>query len=191
MHNNKPHQSQPQLFEGLDHNDLARLVSPELHIDEFQSKMGSDEDIIVLSFKVNGKEPASDLMSFIERGYEWILDSDVSSGELDDGEYLVFAELERDHKAPDRIMQLLDDVMNLTDQDLTDWQFVYHKGNNKHDITADAISDLVPLSPARYRAKYGQDDELEAMKESARISTKRQAPINSWTDSLRVAAGLK
>ena len=79
-----------QLFEGLEKGDLARLIHPELHVDEFQSKLGDDADVIVLSFKVNTKEPAGDLMAFIEKGYDWILDSDVSSGEMDDGSYIVF-----------------------------------------------------------------------------------------------------
>ena len=97
MHNNKL--NQPQLFEGLEKDDLARLVFPELHIDEFKSKMGDDADIIVLSFLVDGKEPATDLMNFIERGYDWVFDADISSGELDDGQYLVFVELERNPEA--------------------------------------------------------------------------------------------
>ena len=45
--------------EGLEQNDLARLIHPELHIDEYKSKMGKDEDIVVLSFKVTGREPAA------------------------------------------------------------------------------------------------------------------------------------
>ena len=93
---NKMNQHKLPLSEGLEQGDLDRLVHRKLHVDEFKSKMGSDADIIVLSFKVDGKEPARDLMNFIERGYEWILDADISSGELDDGQYLVFAELERD-----------------------------------------------------------------------------------------------
>ena len=73
--------------EGLEQNDLKRLILPELHIDEYKSKMGKDEDVIVLSFKVSGREPAEDLVNFIEKGYEWILDADVSAGEMDDGDF--------------------------------------------------------------------------------------------------------
>jgi hypothetical protein len=72
--------------------------------------MGDDADIIVLSFKVNGKEPATDLMNFVEKGYEFVLDSDVSAGELDDGEYLVFVEISRRSTAPERIVEMLKDL---------------------------------------------------------------------------------
>ena len=65
---NKMNQHKLPLSEGLEQGDLDRLVHNKLHVDEFKSKMGSDADIIVLSFKVDGKEPARDLMNFIERG---------------------------------------------------------------------------------------------------------------------------
>lgn len=201
----------PALFEGLEQGDLARLIHPRLHIDEFESKMGDDADIIVLSFKVNGKEPALDLMNFIERGYEWVLDADVSSGELDDGEYLVFAEIERNPAAAEHIVGLLDDILNLTDQKLSEWKFQYRKSANEHDITEEGILSMVPSSPAEYERKYGKDesevevdlsapadDEEEkvakmigAMKESARVPSTTKAPKNAWTENLRIAAGLK
>lgn len=204
-------QHYPALFEGLEQGDLARLIHPRLHIDEFESKMGDDSDIIVLSFKVNGKEPALDLMNFIERGYEWILDSDVSSGELDDGEYIVFAELERTPAAAEHIVGLIKDMLNLTGQDLEEWKFQYRKSSNEHDINEEEILSVVPHSSADYEAKYGSDEDdvevdlanpendedakvasmIGAMQESARVRTTKTAPKNAWTESLRVAAGLK
>jgi multimeric flavodoxin WrbA len=187
---NKMHQSNSQLTEGLEQGDLGRLVHNKLHIDEFKSKMGSDADIIVLSFKVDGKEPANDLMNFIERGYDWILDSDVSSGELEDGQYLVFAEIEREPSAGKHIYQLMSDVMNLTDNDLSDWKFQYRKNSREHDITPENLVDVIPMTPESYRSKF-VDKDIEAMQESARVAVNRKAPVNPWTESLRVAAGLK
>jgi hypothetical protein len=40
--------------------------------------MGTDADVCVISFKVAGKEPSADLVSFIEKGYDFVLDADVS-----------------------------------------------------------------------------------------------------------------
>jgi len=68
------------LRESLEHGDLKRLVHDELHVDEFKSKLGDDHDVVVVSFKVAGKEPANDIVSFVEKGYEWVIDADVSSG---------------------------------------------------------------------------------------------------------------
>jgi len=130
------------------------------------------------------------LMNFIERGYDWILDADVSSGELEDGQYLVFAEIEREPAAANHIYQLMSDIMNLTDTDLSDWKFQYRKNSHEHDITKDNLADIIPMTPQSYRSKFG-DKELEAMQEAARVTIHRKAPVNSWTESLRVAAGLK
>ena len=104
------------LNEGLEKNDLARLVHTEMHIDEFKSKLGRDEDVVVVSFKVAGKEPATDLVNFIEKGYDWVIDADVSSGEMDDGDYIVFIECERNSDIAKNIIIMMEDVINLTGQ---------------------------------------------------------------------------
>lgn len=183
------------LCEGLEHGDLARLVNPKLHIDEFKSKMGADDDIVVLTFKVNGKEPAADLMNFFERGYEWVLDADVSSGEMEDGEYLVFVELERSPGVCQYIVKLVDDIMNLTVQNIDEWKFQYRKDKTEYDITEENVAKIVPDNPTAYAAKFGigdeSEDELDSMMEAARVPMRRTAPKNAWTESLRVAAGLK
>ena len=50
--------------------------------------MGEDRDVCVISFQVTDRAPAKDLMEFIEKGYHFVLDSDVSSGENEKGEYI-------------------------------------------------------------------------------------------------------
>jgi hypothetical protein len=183
---------QSKIFEGLEQSDLKRLIHPELHIDEFKSKMGTDSDIIVLSFKVHDKQPANDLMMFLESGYNFVLDADVSAGVMDDGDYIVFAEIKRSTSAPEEILQLIDDILNLTDQDITDWKFQYRKNSQEYDLTIDNISKIVPLNPKIYSSRYkDHDEEITAMQEAARVTIHKTAPINSWTEQLRVAAGLK
>ena len=39
---------------GLRQSDLEFTVDPVFEIDSYKSKMGDDEDIVVLSFSVNG-----------------------------------------------------------------------------------------------------------------------------------------
>ena len=181
---------QSNLTEGLEVNDLARLVTPELHIDEFVSKMGADKDVIVLSFKVSGKEPAKDLMKFFESGYDWLLDADVSAGEIDTEEYLVFVELERDHSAPKKIASLVNDVLNVTNQDIAEWKFQYRKNSKQYDVSEENLAAIIPLTPLQYSKKYHPDD-ITAMQEIARVNINQQAPVNEWTEQIRIAAGLK
>jgi hypothetical protein len=177
------------LFEGLDQGDLKRLIHPELHVDEFKSKLGDDCDVIVLSFKVDSKDPAADLVSFIEKGYEWILDADVSSGEMDDGSYIVFAELDRDDSAPENIMSLMDDLMNLTDQDIKDWRVRYYKAHKETTLSLEALHNLIPLSPEAYERAYGQED-IDALKSAAGVDVDTKAPKNDFTETLRNLAGI-
>ena len=190
-----------QLNENLEHNDLKRLVHPELHIDEYKSKMGDDSDVCVVSFKVSGKEPAADLVSFIEKGYEFVLDADVSSGEKEGGDYLVFVELERTEELPEQIITIMEDLMNLTEQELSDWRVRYHKSSVDHDLTIESLKELIILSPEAYSRKYDKDDEediehanqeeLDQMKTAAGVPVTTTAPVNDFTESLRIAAGIK
>ena len=80
---------------GLRIGDLKDLVHHIFEIDAYASKMGDDKNIVTLSFTVGDKNPADDLMRFLEGGYSFILDSDVTAGEQSDGAYRVFVELER------------------------------------------------------------------------------------------------
>lgn len=178
------------LFEGLEAGDLARLIHPELHVDEFKSKLGDDEDVIVLSFKVDSKDPANDLVSFIEKGYEWVLDADVSSGEMDDGSYIVFVELDRNDEAAYNIIDLMEDLMNVTEQNISDWRVRYYKAHKETELSRDALESLIPNSPEEYNRKYGQK-EIDQLKVAAGVDVDTRAPKNDFTESIRNLAGLK
>jgi hypothetical protein len=191
------------LRENLEQGDLKRLVHDELHIDEYKSKMGDDADVCVISFKVSGKEPSADLVSFIEKGFDYVLDADVSSGEKEGGDYLVFVELDRTNELPKQIINILTDVMNLTEQDLSDWRVRYYKSTEDHELTEENLEKIIPSTPEEYNRKYGEDEEesdskedditqdLDAMKAAARVPVTTTAPTNEYTESLRVAAGIK
>jgi hypothetical protein len=177
------------LFEGLEAGDLARLIHPELHIDEFKSKLGDDRDVVVISFKVDSKEPANDLVAFIEKGYDWVLDADVSSGEMDDGSYIVFVELDRDKSVAENIMILIEDILNLTEQQSNDWRVRYYKGREEKELSIEALTAMVPNSPEAYEKKYGQE-EIDQLKTAAGVNVDTKAPKNDYTESLRNLAGI-
>ena len=54
------------IVESLKENDLRGLVSPSITIDQYKSKLGKDEKIIVAGFRVKDQDPAKDLSQFIE-----------------------------------------------------------------------------------------------------------------------------
>jgi hypothetical protein len=190
-----------QLFEGLEHGDLKRLIHNELHIDEFKSKLGADEDTVVVSFKVKGKEPAQDLVNFIEKGYEWVIDADVSSGEMDDGDYIVFIECDREPNLANDLMDMMGDIMNATEQKPEDWRVRYYTGQEDHTLDVDSLRKLIPSTAEEYQRKFGNKDEeskekgddrdLDDMRTAAGIKVKTKAPKNEYTEGLRIAAGIR
>ena len=177
------------LREGLEQGDLKRLVHDELHIDEFKSKLGRDEDVCVVSFKCKGKEPANDLMNFIEKGYSWVIDADVSSGEMDDGDYIVFIECERDKDIAKNIMRMMTELMNVTGQKASQWRVRYYKGSEDHPLSLSSLEELIPKTPEEYKKRFGSE-ELDNMKAKAGVKVTTKAPKNDFTESLRAAAGL-
>jgi hypothetical protein len=180
----------------IEKGDLKRLVHDELHIDEFESKLGENKDVCVVSFKVAGKEPSQDICSFVEKGYEWVLDADVSPGEMDDGDYLVFIELPRDNELAAHVMEMMEDLMNLTDQKLTDWRLKYRHEPGEHSLDEESINGMVPNNPREYMNKFGKNEqedihvELDKLKAVAGVKVDTKAPKNEYTESLRIAAGI-
>lgn len=133
---------------GLKEGDLIDLVSRIVEIDSYKSKMGSDADIVVLSFTVREEAPAKDLVEFIERGYGFVLDADISTGELDDGNYRVFVEIEREEAVPSQIVELMDGVSKLTNTN--NFKFRYYKSFKSSPMTLEALSNEIPLNTESY-----------------------------------------
>jgi hypothetical protein len=141
-------QNNQQLNEGLRPNDLENMVRPILSIDTFRSKMGEDRDVCVVSLTVKDRNPAKDVMEFVEKGYSFVLDADVSSGENNNGEYAVFIELSRTPKLAEQIKELEYGIKKLTG--LTEFKFKYYKQSSEHDLTEEALSREIPSTPELY-----------------------------------------
>ena len=133
---------------GLRQGDLKDLVYPIFEIDAYASKMGDDKNIVTLSFTVKDNSPAEDLVRFLEGGYSFILDSDVTAGEQSDGNYRVFVELERDKSANKNIMEIIDGIKKLAE--VEDFKFRYYKGFRSYDVTIENLDREVPLDPDNY-----------------------------------------
>ena len=155
MHNK--HSNQPlQLSESLGFKDLEGMMKPTIHVDEFSSKMGDDDDIVVISFFVRDPQAAKDLMSWFEKGYDFVLDADRSPGEIKPGRYLVYVELRRRSTAGANVEQLLDDLNTLTEwEDSSAWTMHYR--DKEIPFSRDTFDATVPLSPRAYRDRYEKD----------------------------------
>jgi hypothetical protein len=133
---------------GLRAGDLKHTIYDIFEIDSYASKMGDDKNIVTLSFSLSDQEPAKDLASFLEKGYEFILDADVTSGEQSDGTYKVFVEMERDRNIAERISEILDGVKKLSEKE--NLKFRYYKDFKSQEATLENIENSVPIDPDNY-----------------------------------------
>ena len=153
--------SNNQLTEGLKRGDLKHLVSDIFMIDTYKSKMGEDRDVAVLSFRVKDRLPAIDLMEFIERGYGYVLDADISSGEESDGKYSVFVEIERNKRLPERIKEIIEGLEKLTG--VEEWKYRYHQEWRSKPFSVDGINEDVPVTPDSYD-QFLQENKVNTVK---------------------------
>lgn len=130
--------------------DLVDLVDRMLEIDSYKSKMGNDNEIVVIAFSVNGEQPAKDLVNFIEKGYDFVLDADNTTSEQEDGLFRVYVELERNDQVPSEIMEIIDGVSKLTDK--KDFKFRYYKNFKSFNLDIENLTKQVPLDPDSYES---------------------------------------
>lgn len=138
-----------KLLEGLRPLDLQGMINPVLEIDSFKSKMGDDQDVCVVSFVAEDRFPAKDLMEFIEKGYNFVLDADVSAGEDNNGNYHVFVELPRTPKLTEQIKDMIFGIKKLTG--IEDFKFKYHKREGVYPVNNESLSSMIPGTPSDYQ----------------------------------------
>jgi len=134
--------------DSLQAGDLKNLVKHIFEVDNYASKMGDDKDVVVLSFTVEHRAPAEDLVNFIEKGYQFVLDADMTPGELSDGKYRVFVEMQRTPKVADNIVDMLYGVGKLAGIDK--FKFRYHKSFNSHEAVLETLGTIIPSDPNTY-----------------------------------------
>lgn len=90
--------------------------------------------------------------------------------------------------------------MNITEQTAEDWRVRYYTGQEDHALDVDSLRNLIPSTPEEYRRKFGDkqehkekgdDRDLDNMRSAAGIKIKTKAPKNEYTESLRIAAGIR
>jgi len=177
--------------DSLKAGDLRNLVKHIFEVDNYASKMGEDKDIVVLSFTVESKSPAEDLVGFIEKGYDFVLDADMTPGELDDGKYRVFVEMQRTPKVSEQIADMLYGVGKLTGID--NFRFRYHKSFKSQDAVIETLHTVIPSDPTTYEQTITENKLLgydqffsKSMFESVRINDEDVLEIKKiYADLLR------
>jgi hypothetical protein len=136
------------ISEALRAGELKHLIKNVFEIDNYKSKIGDDRDIVVLSFTVESKDPADDLERFFEMGYQFVMDAESTTGEMDDNKYRVFVEIERSKDIAEQIAELVDGVKKLTGME--DIRFRYHKEFKSKEATVENLASAIPTDPNTY-----------------------------------------
>jgi len=133
---------------GLRAGDLHDLVKPVFEVDSYRSKMGNDKDIVVVSFSVMEQQAAKDLVDFIEKGYNFVLDADTTPGEIDEGVYKVFVEMERNPKISAHVSELIDGVGKLSE--VENFRFRYYKSFSSVPASINNLQEMIPGDTGTY-----------------------------------------
>ena len=177
-----------KLFKGFEVNDLKNVLHDKVHIDEFNSKVGDDDQNIVVSFMVDDRNAAEDLIDFLERGYDFILDADLSTSEVRPGSYLVFVEIPRRSKFFDELMEILEDLRAASNINPTSWKFRYLRDVNYYPLNKENVLKYVPISPRIYRERFMTS--LDEVRIAAGMPIKTKSVKNKLLNALRLMAGL-
>jgi hypothetical protein len=153
----------------IQHNDLEDLIKTTFSIDQFKSKVGKDENVVVVAFSVTDSDPANDLSQFLESGHDSI-DVDASSGPDKDGIYKVYVELERNSKLFSCIDSMLRDISKV-DNLATNFKFTSYKKDMPIEWNKDNFEKNV------YTSSY---DYLIATNPEAHVIAERMKFLNSY-----------
>jgi hypothetical protein len=138
----------------LNKHDLKYCVDDIFEVDSYQSKMGTDDKIVVLSFRVKPTQAAEDLVNFIEKGYDFVLDADKTSGEQSDGYYRVFVEMERSRHVSKQITEILDGIKKLAD--VNEFKFRYYKNFRSQPADQATLETIVPKDGNEYSIRKNE-----------------------------------
>ena len=168
--------------------DMEGQISDKITVDEYAAKMGKDKDVVTITFKVNSELAANDLVTWFERGYDFVLDASVSDGEIEPGKYLVFVEMERRSRVPKRIIRLLSDLETLTGFKLKDWTVEIE--NEDYDADESVIRQAMILNPNEYKMEKEKDEKLNEYRQIAGIATKPLYTEDAYIRKIKTMAGM-
>jgi len=145
------------LVEGLDHLDFENQIIPTVSVDEYEAKSGENDEIITFSFIVKGKAIGEDLCDWIIKGYDYVNDCEVSEGELMANRFVVFVETNRRSKAPERLLEILEDLETLTGLSVDQWTVKINGKEYEPDLNT--LKQNMITIPLEYREQHEDGEE--------------------------------
>jgi hypothetical protein len=170
---------------------MENQVFPIVSVDEYAAKMGTDKDIVTVTFMTKSKLVAEDLVTWFERGYDFILDASISEGELEAGKWLVFVEMERRSWVARRLIGLIRDLETLTGIPVED--YTLNIDAEEYPLELDIMKQKIILNPAKYQTEKEDEveEELNEMRLQAGLDHKESdTPKDEYIKNIQAIAGL-
>lgn len=144
---------------GVRNEELKNLVLPVISVDEFEPKIGTNEEVIVAAFFCKDELPAYDLEDFMDKGVIEFLDSEVSPNPDKDGNYVVFVEFKRQPNFWTRLYKLIKDITRVTGE--MKWRIKPYLSDKTYDLLDPELHGLVITRSDEYvpRADFSADPE--------------------------------
>jgi len=177
-----------KINEGFEVGDLALVLEPRIEIDMYASKIGKDDEICVISFLVNDKTAAQDLVSFFENGYDFILDADISASEVKPGSYLVFVELLRRLRIINQLFKIISDLSAASELNKDEWKFRYVTDEKYYPLTEEALKKHVPLTARAYKERV--TEPIKEMQQLSGITIYESIDKDMELETIQHAAGI-
>ena len=127
----------------ISNGDLRNCIYPEISIDEYQSKTGESEEVIVVAFYAIEEGAANDLDEFIDKSYVEVLDVDVSSNPTTDGKYMIFVEFKREPDFFNKLDKIIKEVENLSGK--LNWKSTTRGLNTSVPPLSDTMRDIIEV----------------------------------------------
>jgi len=179
------------LSESLNYLDMENQMFPLISVDEYAAKMGEDKDVVTLTFIVKSKLVAEDLVTWFERGYDFILDASISEGELEPNKWLVFVEMERRSWVARRIIGIIKDLKTLTGLDESEWTI--NIDGEEYPLELEIMKQKIILNPAKYQIEKEDEieEEINEMRLQAGLDYKEsETPKDEYIKNIQAAAGI-
>ena len=151
------------LREELLAGDLEHMIEKIVYVDKYNSKMGDDEDIVVIAFQIVDQNACQDIENFLERGYSEVLDADsaITTNERDG--YLCFVEVARDKKFKETFDDIMEGISRLSKIPKERFLFKYHK--SMRSLTLDKLYDIIPMTSDDYKKYMKSEEQKRKIKE--------------------------
>ena len=135
------------LKESLRAGDLRDTIAALVEIDRYKPKLGTESDTVVLCFKADTVESATDLGAFLEWSAAGIEDVEVSDAGDKEGKFHVYCEIQRLPGINQKILNIVKDAEHATGP--LNWKFVAMDGR-RADLTLGELNATIIQDPKLY-----------------------------------------